>query len=82
MALKFLQLSASNRNKVVMVMRWVHISLHRAERECRIELRVATFGRGGFPLSEMLKISKPIFATQLWKSCCISKTKTSNVEPF
>ncbi len=31
MALKFLLLSASNVNKVVKVMRWVHISLHRAE---------------------------------------------------
>ncbi len=31
MALKFLQLSASNANKIIMVMRWVHISLHRME---------------------------------------------------
>ncbi len=36
--LKFLQLSASDMNKVVVVMRWVHISLHRTETECRIEL--------------------------------------------
>ncbi len=63
-------------------MRWVHISLHRTEIECRIELRVATFEKGGFPLSERLKIAKTIFLTQLWKKRCISKTKTSKVGPF
>ncbi len=69
-------------NKVVMVMRWVHISLHRTEIQCRIELRVAIFERWRFPLSEMLKIAKMIFSTQLRKNCWISKTKTSKVGPF
>ncbi len=48
MALKILQLSDSNMNKLIMVMRWVHISLHRTETECRIELWVATCERGWF----------------------------------
>ncbi len=74
-ALKFLQLSASNVNKVVTVMRWVHISLHRTETEGRIELWFATFERGGFPLSEMLKIAKPIFSTQLRKIAVHPKLK-------
>ncbi len=81
-ALKLLQLSGSNMNKVVMVMRLVHVSHHRTEMECLIELRVATFESGGFPLSEMLKLAKTIFSTQLWKNRFISKTKTSKVGPF
>ncbi len=65
-----------------MVMRWVHISHYRTETECRIELRIVTFEKGGFSLSEMLKIAKMIFSTQLWKNRCVSKTKTSKVGPF
>ncbi len=63
MALKFCQLSASNMNKVVIVMRWVHMFLHKTEMECRIELQVASFERGEFPLSETLKIAKTMFST-------------------
>ncbi len=65
-----------------MVMWWIHISLHRTEMECRIELRVVTFERGGFPLSETLKIAKTICSTQLRKNRRISKTKTSKVGHF
>ncbi len=69
-------------NKVVMVMRYVRISLHWSEMEWQIKLQVATFQRGAFPLSETLKIAKTIFSTQLRKNCSISKTKTSKGEPF
>ncbi len=58
-----------------MVTRWVHISVHRTETGGRIE-------RGGFPQTEMLKITKTIFLTQLRKNQSISKTKTSKVGPF
>ncbi len=56
--LKFLQLSASNVNKVVMITRWVHISLVRTEMEDRIEWRIATFERGGFPSIRNVKNRK------------------------
>ncbi len=69
-------------NNVVMVMRWVHISLHRTEMECQIELQVATFEKRWFLLSETLEIAKTIFSFQLQKSRCIFKTKTSKVGPF
>ncbi len=42
----------------------------------------AALERGGFPLLEMLKITKTIFLTQLQKNRCISETKTSKVGPF
>ncbi len=45
-------------SKVVVVKRWVHISLHRTEVERQIDLRVATIEKGGFPLSETLKIAE------------------------
>ncbi len=44
-----------------MVTRWVHVFLHRTEMGGQIELQFATFERGGFPLSETLKIAKMIF---------------------
>ncbi len=65
-----------------MVIRWVHISLHRTEMGGWIELCFVTFERGGFPLSETLKIAKTIFSTELRKNRCISKTKTSKLGPF
>ncbi len=72
MALKFLQLLTSNMNTVVMLMRWVHISLHRTEMEGRVALQFAIFEREGFPLSETLKITKTIIQ---WKQKKITDTK-------
>ncbi len=64
---------------------WISLQvlhLHRTETEGRIELRFVAFERGGFPLSEILKIAKIIFSTQLQKNHCISETKTSKVGSF
>ncbi len=81
-ALKFLQLSASNVNKVVMVTRWVYISLHRTETEGRIELWFTTFKRGGFPLSETFKIAKWYFWPNLGKIAVSPKLKPQKWDLF
>ncbi len=54
----------------------------RSETEGQIELPFGAFERGGFPLSETLKIAKMIFLTELQKKYCIFETKTSEGGPF
>ncbi len=56
--------------------------LCRTKMEGWIELWFAAFERGGFPLLETLKITKPIFSTQFLEKSSISETKTSKVQPF
>ncbi len=58
------------------------LHLHGTEREGRIKLQfVAAFEKGRFPLSETLKIAKPIFWRN-FRKIAISKTKTSKAWSF
>ncbi len=82
MTLKFLQLSASNGNKVFMVMKWVPVFFYKTEMEGRIELQFTTFERKDFLYQKCYKSQKRYFLPNFGKIVVSPKLKPQKWDPF